>query len=374
MDEHPRVSILMPIRDGLPHLITAVDSIRKQLFENFELIAIDDGCQDGSRPLLQSLSREDARIRIFDGSGTGLVDALNLGLAQCRAPLVARMDADDLSHPDRIGMQVSAMDANVQLIVLGSAIHMIDANGNNLGHRSYPVGSAAVRQALLMGPPVAHPSVMFRRDPVRDLGGYRAWFRHCEDYDLWLRCSRLGSGSIDNLPHTLLDYRIHPDSISQKHPLEQHERCEIAWWLHKLHLAGLTEPALLTEDDAVTVCERFPLSWRTCVRAGLLLQRTALVGGKARDRVQAHLLSLLFDGVSESPSSEVLVAFHLRAAGWELRRASLSATAREFIAAGMSSPSLALLGLIRRLAGIRTAHAHCWLEPRQHAGSEISEP
>ncbi len=376
MHENPRVSVLMPVRNGFPHLASAVNSIRKQLFQSFEIIAIDDDSRDDSRSLLNAASSEDARIRIVDGAGTGLVDALNLGLAQCRAPLVARMDADDLSHLDRIGLQVSAMDADAKLVVIGSAIRLIDANGTILGHKSYPMGSTAVLQALPMGPPVAHPTAMFRRDTIRDLGGYRAWFRHCEDYDLWLRCSRLGSGSIDNLPRTLLDYRIHPDSITQKYPMEQQERCEIAWWLHRLHLAGLPEPALLAEDDAVAVCEHFPAGWRTCVRAGLLLQRAALVGGRARDSVQAHLWDLLSDGLDQSPASdsEMLVAFHLRAAGWEMRHAAFTAAAREFIAAGVSSPSLAILGLIRRLAGIRTTNARSWLMPRQHAGCERFAP
>lgn len=193
----PRVSILMPVRNEEAFLAAAIDSIQRQTLHDWELVVVDDGSEDGTPQILAAAARQDARIRLFANPERGLVPALNYGLGMCRATLVARMDGDDISHPIRLERQVAALEADPVLGLVASGFRHFPRTGLGIGMLAYErwqnaLGSHdAVMRDLFVESPFVHPSVMFRKDIVDSVGGYRdmGW---AEDYDLWLRLAAAG--------------------------------------------------------------------------------------------------------------------------------------------------------------------------------------
>ena len=206
----PAVSIVMPVRDGERFLQEAIDSILAQSFADFELIAIDDGSRDSTPAILAEAARRDPRIVIVSKGQIGFAAALNLGVAASRAPLIARFDADDIALPDRLALQVEAMQREPALGLLGGFAEVIDESGRTLEFRKPPVSHERLLLVLLRNDPFIHSAVMFRADLARALGGYRAAIEVAEDYDLWLRMAE--RTRIANLPETLVRYRVHRKS------------------------------------------------------------------------------------------------------------------------------------------------------------------
>jgi hypothetical protein len=209
----PLVTVLLPVRDGARYLDAALDSIRGQSLADIEILAVDDGSRDATPALLARHAAKDPRLRVLARPAEGLVAALNLGLAAARAPLVARMDADDVAAPERLARQAAAFAARPALAALGTACRLIDAEGVPQGMLRFPEAPEAVHAALRHANCLAHPTVMLRRDAVLALGGYRPAFEMAEDYDLWLRLSE--RHEVANLAEPLLDYREHPRQASR---------------------------------------------------------------------------------------------------------------------------------------------------------------
>jgi glycosyltransferase involved in cell wall biosynthesis len=224
----PALSVIMSVYNNAAHLYPCVQSILQQHFGDFEFLIVDDGSTDGSTEILRQLAADDARIRIFIRENKGLVASLNALVDAARAPLLARMDSDDIAMPQRFAMQIAYMAAYPDVGILGTNTHDLDEVGLLLPVPAiYPSSPADVRRLLEMGPPVCHPSVMMRTELIRDLGGYRAAFRHAEDYDLWLRAARVTQ--ITSLPERLLLYRRSAQQISQKYAIPQAKAAAIAW-------------------------------------------------------------------------------------------------------------------------------------------------
>lgn len=218
MSAAPGVTVLLPVYNTRHFVRDAVLSILNQEYRDIECLIIDDGSTDGSGEILEKLAAEDGRVRLVRRENLGLVATLNQGLKMAKAPLIARMDSDDISLLGRLGKQKKTLDDNPNIIALGGGIRYIAASGRPGRTVRYPQGQA-VGGHLFWGSPFAHPAVMFRREAVLRAGGYRPMFRHCEDYDLWLRLSR--AGRLENLPDTVLLYRVHEDSVSRRWAWEQ---------------------------------------------------------------------------------------------------------------------------------------------------------
>jgi glycosyltransferase involved in cell wall biosynthesis len=208
----PAISVVLPVRNGGGYLDAALGSIERQTFGDWELIIVDDRSTDATQGIIDQQARRDPRVKACRTEGGGLIDALNTGVTKARAPLIARMDADDLARPQRLERQLAAFEKRPDLLVLGGQVRHIDSEGGKLGTGRYPVGTVACRKQSLFSSPLCHAAVMMRTDAVRHLSGYRRSYRHAEDYDLWLRFAEVGE--IDNLHDTLLDYRIHPKSVT----------------------------------------------------------------------------------------------------------------------------------------------------------------
>jgi hypothetical protein len=210
----PRVSVLLPVRDGAPFLAEAVESILSQTLGDLELVAVDDGSRDGSDALLESLARRDPRLCLVRQPARGMVAALNRGLAEARGALVARLDQDDVALPDRLARQAAFLDRHPRVaLVCGGAI-AIDAAGREHYRLRPPRSDAALRAALARGNCVLHPSVMLRAEAVRAAGGYRAAFLHAEDHDLWLRLAE--RHALAGLTEPVLRYRVHASQTSHR--------------------------------------------------------------------------------------------------------------------------------------------------------------
>jgi len=215
----PRVSVVMAVRNGQRWLTEAATSILRQSEPALELIVVDDGSTDGTSRLLGELASRDARVRVFAQAPHGLAEALNRGLHAARAPLIARLDADDVAHETRLQRQADIFDARPGLGVLGAWALEIDSRGRAMGSREPAVDPASLACELTKSNPLVHSSIMARTELLRGLGGYRVAFEGAEDYDLWLRASEVSELAI--LPERLVSYRRHPGSVSRRLSLRQ---------------------------------------------------------------------------------------------------------------------------------------------------------
>ena len=215
----PAVSILLPVRNEERFLPTALTSLFRQTFSDWELVAVDDGSTDGTLALLAEAARRDARVRVIPRPAEGLVPALNAGLAACRAPLVARMDGDDVCHPRRLEQQVSHLAAHPDTGLVACGVRHFPRLQLRGGMAAYEAWQNAladhdnILRNLYVESPFVHPSVLFRREVVERAGGYRqlAW---AEDYDLWLRLARAGV-RFARLPEVLLFWRDRPERLTR---------------------------------------------------------------------------------------------------------------------------------------------------------------
>ncbi len=219
----PAVSVALPVFNAERHLAAAVSSILRQSFADFELLAVDDGSTDGSRRILERFAASDPRLRVISRPNTGIVGALNDACRAARAPLVARMDADDIAFPERLARQVAHLAAHPEIVALGAAVIYLDAAGRPVKPCPRSTDHEQLEPALLAGDGGAliHPVVVFRRAALEQAGLYRPETQYVEDLDLYLRLARLGR--LANLPEPLLYYRVHGTSINFTRNAGRHE-------------------------------------------------------------------------------------------------------------------------------------------------------
>lgn len=212
----PAISVLLPVFRPQPHFLkVAIDSILRQTFDSFELLIIEARSETTIEPLLGSFNDPRLIHCVFPGT-PHLVDQLNYGLQQARAELIARMDGDDWSYPERFQQQFDYLSSQTNVVVVGTQIAIMDAQDRPLGLRQYPTTAEQLKSALRRSNPLAHPSVMYRKEPVLKAGGYcYRDYPANEDYELWCRLSQQGC-QLANLDQTLLRYRIHAGAMKSE--------------------------------------------------------------------------------------------------------------------------------------------------------------
>ncbi|WP_296679703.1 glycosyltransferase [Novosphingobium sp.] len=251
----PTLTVAMSVYNGARFLESAIASVCAQTFTDFEFLILDDGSTDQSAAIVARAAGRDSRIRPILRENRGLVASLNQLLAEARAPLVARMDADDLCLPERFAKQIGFLAGHPDHGVIGTFTRDIDQHGAEYpsSGADHPVSHADfVANIERHGPLLAHPSVIYRRDVVLAAGGYHGAFRHCEDFDLWLRLAH--RTCIANLPERLLQYRHYADQVSNRHAVEQQTGVAIARLAYAERQAGRPDPtehltALPAVDD-----------------------------------------------------------------------------------------------------------------------------
>lgn len=210
----PLVSVLLPVKNNLNFLPMAIKSVLGQTHSNLELIICSSAQEPLISPLIaEFLSDHRNRIKYIDCVGKNLAQSLNLGLEHSRGEFVARVDADDLMHPDRLAKQLELFRANPELVVCGSYMQEIDDLSNPTGYIFYYYRSNFFLKALLPKKiPFAHPSVMLRTNILKSVGGYNEEKPFGEDYDLWIRLAK--KGIFANVPLALTSYRVHESQVS----------------------------------------------------------------------------------------------------------------------------------------------------------------
>jgi cellulose synthase/poly-beta-1,6-N-acetylglucosamine synthase-like glycosyltransferase len=209
----------MPVRNEERYIQATLDSLYRQTCDSWELVAVDDGSTDGTSAILAAAARSDSRIHVLSRTGGGLVAALNAGLAACRAPLVARLDGDDICHPQRLALQAAYLDTHPEIGLVASNFCHFPRTGLKQGMIDYETWQNGLtdhhltQRDLFVESPFVHPSIMTRRSILTELGGYHdpGW---PEDYDLWLRMAAVGV-RFARLPQTLLFWRDHPERATR---------------------------------------------------------------------------------------------------------------------------------------------------------------
>jgi glycosyltransferase involved in cell wall biosynthesis len=210
----PHISILMPVRNEAAYLPAALSSLARQTLHNWELVVVDDGSSDDTPAILAAAVRY-----VISRDGGGLVAALNTGLATCRAPLLARMDGDDICHPRRLELQAAYLDTHPDTGLLACNFRHFPRSTLKQGMLSYETWQNTLEEHDLImrdrftESPFCHPSIMTRRGLIENVGGYRdcGW---AEDYDLWLRMAAAGT-RFARLPLTLFFWRDHPERATR---------------------------------------------------------------------------------------------------------------------------------------------------------------
>lgn len=215
----PKITVLMPVYNGEKYLREAIDSILNQTFKDFEFLIINDGSTDNSVKIIGSYKNPRIRL-IHNEKNLGLIFSLNRGLNLACGEYIARMDCDDISLPERLLVQVNFMEKNPQVSVCGSWTKIIGRDKEFIN--KYPLTDEELRARLLFNTPLAHPTIIIRKEIIKNYGlKYDENYKHAEDYQLWARIIKYTK--ISNIPKVLLLYRMHQASVSADYSAAQKE-------------------------------------------------------------------------------------------------------------------------------------------------------
>jgi glycosyltransferase involved in cell wall biosynthesis len=240
----PTVSVVLPIYNGESFLREALDSMLSQTLRDLELILVDDFSTDNSRRIAEDYTQRDPRIKIIDNTqGKGLVGALNSGLDAATGVYIARMDADDISLPERLEKQWAFLQAHPAVSLCGTSIRSMGAAP--AVDIPYPPDHATICCRMLFVNPIAHPTVLWHAETFRRFGLRYHPVSYAEDFDLWQRCAdRL---RLANLPEVLLLYRISSGSLTHTY---REELARSVACIFRRQLARLEAPV---DDETITL-------------------------------------------------------------------------------------------------------------------------
>ena len=205
-----KISILLPVFNCGLYIKSAIQSIINNSFENYEIIVINDGSTDNTLDIIKQFN--DSRIKIYNKENSGLVETLNYGLKKCNYSIIMRMDGDDVIHQKKIETQLNYFSRNESILV-GSQGFTIDINEDKTGKINLPLTHDKIIKSLLkLSSGLIHPSIMFYKDALQKIGGYNQNFNHAEDYEMYLRLSKIGK--ISNIEDRLIYLRKHDTNVS----------------------------------------------------------------------------------------------------------------------------------------------------------------
>ena len=228
MNKSPKISVLMPVFNAERYLKMAIDSILNQTFQDFELIIVNDGSTDTSEKII--LSYSDSRIQYHKNSeNIGLIATLNKGIDLCNAPFIARMDADDISLPERLQKQWTFLNKHPHFAMVGSDMEIIDEHNRHIKNVQKHCLSGLIKTQLFFKCAFAHPSILIRKDIVAKFR-YNPDYLHAEDYFLWSQIAF--QHTVAGLPEILIKYREHQSSVSRRHRQIQEDTVKKIYTYH----------------------------------------------------------------------------------------------------------------------------------------------
>ncbi|SKC77212.1 glycosyltransferase family 2 protein [Ohtaekwangia koreensis] len=268
----PAISVLMPVYNAEQYLRESIASILSQRFVDFEFFIFNDGSTDRSRDIITSFN--DPRIHFIDFSDNrGYVTLLNLGLQKAQGKYIARMDADDVAHPDRFQKQFDFLETNPEYVVCGTRFSVIDRQDVV----ELPIDNDDIKLKMLYITPFCHPSVMMRANTLQSHDiVYDEYYMPAEDHELWVRLA--GYGKFANLPEVLLNYRIHDNNVSLKK--RDHNQLESLYKSRLTYINDFFIDVSLKPAEAATLHTLFfkeeSFSYDELLTCGELLQRITL--------------------------------------------------------------------------------------------------
>lgn len=243
----PAVSVVLAVYNGERYLRDALESVLAQTLEDLELVVVDDGSTDHTPDILREYTANDPRIRVYCQPNQGRARALNRGVALARAPVIARLDADDMAVSDRLERQRCFLAEHDDVALVGGAVSFVNESGHPFAEYRYPVTDAEIRRALGHTTPFIHSGVTLRKAEFALAGGYRPAFGDADDVDLWLRISE--RAKLANLEECVVRYRIHEAQATAR-GLEHQTLCALAARVAaRARAAGHPDP--FTEVDQI---------------------------------------------------------------------------------------------------------------------------
>jgi GT2 family glycosyltransferase len=291
----PAISVVMPVFNAGRFVAEAIQSVLDQDFEDFELVIVDDGSTDGTGAIIERFAALDARVIPVSQHNQGIVPALDRAIGLARAPLLARMDADDVSLPGRLAAQHEHLIAHPEVAAVGGHVEIIDEAGRIVGRSFASVGPERVKREAERYSPLTHAAVMMRRAAVEQVGGYRPFYRIAQDLDLWLRLLDEGY-LLDNINRFVLRYRHHESSVSTIHGREQAIEVVTARASSRMRRAGVRTEGLEQGEPDEGQLRSFPAPFAPC-EAEI---QEALLGPP--EKADAERLSRLVAALSTTPS------------------------------------------------------------------------
>lgn len=270
---NPACSVVMTWFNNTRYLRAAVDSVLAQTMADFELIVVDDGSADPAPAA--ALVALDPRIRVLHlEANAGTAAAANRGIAEARAPIIARLDSDDIAEPEWLARTIAALAADPELGLVGSAVTFIDADGRTLGVQPMPESDFAIRFTLLFHSPFYHSTTTYRRALFEAVGGYRVDQPVSQDHYLWP--ALLEHCRARNLAEPLVRYRINPNGLTATNashdPQARTRPLRAALW----NEIGLPQPEPVIEAAADRVMRSQPVADHALQRQAADAVRAAL--------------------------------------------------------------------------------------------------
>lgn len=201
------VSVVMCVFNTEKYVKRAIESILHQTLQNFEFIIVNDASKDLTSTIVQLYAKRDKRIRLINNDrNLKIAHSLNRGVSYAKADLIARMDADDISLPERLETQYAFLKQHPNIAIVGTNISVTDDKEKEVWKREYPTESKEIKKIIFRYAPFAHPTVMFRKKVFEELGGYDPKMIPCEDIDFWFRIGT--KYNFGNIPKSLLKYSL----------------------------------------------------------------------------------------------------------------------------------------------------------------------
>ena len=212
-----KISILLPVYNSEKTVEKCLSSILFSSHSNFELVLVNDGSNDSSKDIIYSF--KDERIKYFEKTNSGLIDSLNFGVKNCSSEIIMRIDSDDYINPKKIELQLKELQSS-NSVLIGTNAYIVNKDDKIIGDTNLPLKhSEIVKSMIKIRPSIIHPSIMVYKEILDRVNYFDEKYHHAEDYDLFLRISRLGN--ISNIPKKLMYLRKSVNNISHKNANEQ---------------------------------------------------------------------------------------------------------------------------------------------------------